>query len=96
MRELPPQPHHPLFTSQTPTLTFCPLGPMTQISPGRPCGQGEGLRMAEAWHLPGTAAPLGRVNAQLPTLPALSQSLTSPSAPRSLDVNVRTLEVRGS
>lgn len=52
--------------------------------------------MAEAWHLPGTAAPLGRVNAQLPTLPALSQSLTSPSAPRSLDVNVRTLEVRGS
>ena len=52
--------------------------------------------MAEAWHLPGTAAPLGRVNTQLPTLPALSQSLTSPSAPRSLDVNIRTLEVRGS
>lgn len=32
-------PWHPLSAPQNPQLTFCPLGPMMQISPGRPWGQ---------------------------------------------------------
>lgn len=43
----------PRVHPQTPALTFCPLGPTTQISPGRPCRGGAGCEC------PTRAAPWG-------------------------------------
>ena len=53
-----------------PQLTFCPLGPMTQISPGRPCGRGEAVRMNDLTP-PSGGSPPGDVEtpSRLPSVP---------------------------